>query len=328
MQIIAKSRGRFQTLPHRKIEVFSAGVYVPKTGKCFVPDCIKSNERKQRGKITNFSTHARQRLRRLLVESSLPNSERLGFTLTLPWRGIVWDEKAMSEFRDCFNRFGLKFRRTFPNSAAIFRVELQQRKAPHIHAVWFLHNDDIKARDLRVDVPHGTPTATVRALLCCCANNEISRLWCSCVPIRATDNVRGFFEHGTQVDDIASDGAMFRYLADHTSKSKQAQLGYQGKQWGVLGRKNLVIVEPDTFDFNRSESGCKSKSVLVRNLQKICRYRVSKPGAPFGSCYRKSARTVGTFYASEFSVKRLLSLPTISSGLRASRFEQKRLMLC
>lgn len=327
MDIIAQSQGRFQSLPHRKVEVFSSGVYVPKTGKNFVPDCLRSKDRTQRGQITNFSTHARQRLRRLLVESTVPNSERLGFTLTLPWRDIEWDGKAMAEFRECFNRFGVKFRRSFPKSAAIFRVELQKRKAPHVHAIWFLHNDDIIARDLSIDLPSGRKVKirAIRELFCRGANDEISRLWCSCVPIRKGDNVRGFFEHGTQVDDIVSDGAMFRYLADHASKSKQAQLGYQGKQWGVLGGKNLVKVEPDTFDFRKSRKGFKSKAVLIRNLQKICRYRVKKPGAPFGSCYRKSGRTVGTFYASELSVKRLLSQPAIASGLRASRFEQKRL---
>lgn len=330
MESIAKPRGRFQSLAHKRVEVFSSGVYIPKQGLNFIPDCLTSRDRKERGKITKFSTHARQRLRRLLVESSCPDSVRLGFTLTLPWRGVSWDEKTLEDFRKCFNLFGTKFRQTFPKSAAVFRVELQKRKAPHIHAVWFLANDDIDARQIRTDIPAdaGVSDAVRRALLIMGANSEINRLWVSSVPIGPRDNIEAFINHGTSVDDIISDGAMFRYLADHTSKSKQAQLGYQGKQWGVLGGKNLVKVEPDTFDFRKCQTGFKSKAVLIRNLQKICRYRVKKPGVPFGFCYRFSGRKVGTFYASEKSVKRLLELPSVACGLKVSRLEQKRLLLC
>lgn len=328
MQIIAHPSGRFQSLAHKKIEVFTAGVYFPKQGKHFVPNCITSPNRTERGAITKFTYHARSRLRRTLLESSCPNSQRLGFTLTLPWRDIEWDEKSLDEFRRCFNLFGTKFRKHFPSSAAIFRVELQKRKAPHIHAIWFLSNDDINLRDLGPDklTDVRLSAAQRRALLCCLANNEISHLWCSSVPVGPRDNLEGFLTHGTRVDDIVSDGAMFRYLADHTSKSKQEQLGYKGKQWGVLGKSNLVKVEPDAFDFSTMPCGFKSRAVLLRNLQKICRYRVDAPSAPFGFKYQTCKRIAGTFYAAENSVKRLFELPSIKCGLRDSHFEQRRLL--
>lgn len=45
---------------------------------------------------------------------------------------------------------------------------------------------------------------------------------------------------------IALDGVKsgLAYLAAHTTKHKQAQLGYTGKQWGYLGRKHLREVPP------------------------------------------------------------------------------------
>lgn len=322
MESIAQPRGRFQSLAHRQIEVFTSGVYVPKQGLNFVPDCILSPDRSQRGKITGFSVHARQRLRRLLVESSLPGSVRLGFTLTVPWRGVPVDI-MLKEFKISFHRFSVKFRRAFPNSAAIFRVELQKRKAPHIHAIWYLSQDDIKANGLQPDTHACRVCPSVsRSLLIVCANNKINSMWVSSVPVFPRDNLTGFVEHGSQVDDIASNGAMFRYLADHTSKSKQEQLGYEGKQWGVIGGKNLVKIVPHSFSFKKSKDGEKSKAVLLRNLQKLCRYRVSNPAAPFGSSYRDSKRTIGTFYTGEANVSRLLDLPVINAGLKRRRLSQ------
>lgn len=325
MESIAQPRGRFQSLAHRQIEVFTSGVYVPKQGKNFIPDCLLSPERKQRGKITGFSVHARQRLRRLLVESSLPGSSRLGFTLTVPWR-CVPVEVMLKEFKISLHRFTIKFRRAFPKSAAIFRVELQKRKAPHIHAIWYLAKDDIEANGLQPDTHAGRVCPSVsRSLLIACANNKLSSMWVSSVPIFPRDNLTGFIAHGSQVDDIASNGAMFRYLADHTSKSKQEQLGYEGKQWGVIGGKNLVKIVPHSFDFKKSKDGNKSRAVLLRNLQKLCRYRVDDSAAPFGSSYRNSKRTVGTFYTGESNVSRLLELPVINAGLKRRQFSQGEL---
>lgn len=327
--IAQKPLGRFREIAHKKVEVFTAGVYYPKQGKVFVPDCLTSPQRKERGKINGFSAHARQRLRRLLIESSLPDSVRLGFTLTLPWRDVVWDEKSMDAFRACFNLFGTKFRKHFPKSSAIFRVELQQRKAPHIHAIWYLSNDDIEKNELDGGTPAApcVPSVEYRSLLIFFANAKINSLWTSSVPVGPRDNINGFLDHGTQVDDLASDAAMFRYLADHTSKQKQAQLGYKGKQWGVLNGKNLVRVVPDEFDFSISSTGQKSRFALLRNLQKLTRYRLKDPRAPFGFKYSKSKRQGGVFYASEQTIRRLLAHPSVARGLKRSRLEQRTITL-
>ena len=48
----------------------------------------------------------------------------------------------------------------------------------------------------------------------------------------------GFRLHGVRLQAVSGLGQMTAYLADHASKKKQAQLGYPGKQWGIIGRKN------------------------------------------------------------------------------------------
>jgi hypothetical protein len=39
--------------------------------------------------------------------------------------------------------------------------------------------------------------------------------------------------------------ASLRYLFDHTSKKKVVQLGYHGKQWGIIGKQNITWLEED-----------------------------------------------------------------------------------
>lgn len=329
MSSIAKSTGCFQTLPRRKIEVFESGVFIPKQGMNFVPNCLTDKtKRKERGSITSFSYHARQRLRRALVEFRHPNAYRLGFTLTLPWRDVVWDDqKTLDQFRECFNLFSTKFRQAFPKSSAIFRVELQQRKAPHIHAIWYLDKSEAIKRGwfARTPAEAGAPDERDALLsLPFLANTKISSFWTSSVPVGPVDNIRGFLDHGARVDRIASDGQMFRYLADHASKSKQAQLGYRGKQWGFIGRRNLVKSTPDEFAFRRGEDGARGKAVLLRTLRKVCRYRVQAPGAAFGSKYVSSRRSVGAFYVSGRTARLLFGSERVSCGLVKSRSKQMR----
>lgn len=43
------------------------------------------------------------------------------------------------------------------------------------------------------------------------------------------------------------------YLASHTTKHKQDQLGYQGKQWGILGQKHLEQPEPAILDTDTND---------------------------------------------------------------------------
>lgn len=49
----------------------------------------------------------------------------------------------------------------------------------------------------------------------------------------------GFRTCGVSVDAVRGHGQMAAYLSEHISKHKQAQLGYKGKQWGIIGRDNL-----------------------------------------------------------------------------------------
>lgn len=193
---------------------------------------VESNGRKppkdqpKRGEISGFSKSSVRRLRDLLVFGELKTTERTryGYTLTVPWNDLSGD--VLEDYKESFNRFGVGFCRYLPNSAFVYRHELQRRRAPHLHGILFLSVYD--------DFDSGL----------------IDMLWRRAIrPVKRGGNQSAFFRYGVKGDSIDGGFACFRYLCDHASKHKQDQLGYNGKQWGVLNRKCLQS-SSDTVNFD------------------------------------------------------------------------------
>lgn len=61
----------------------------------------------------------------------------------------------------------------------------------------------------------------------------------------------------------------WRYTVAHASKSKQAQLGWKGRQWGVVNRALLALATPTVITLKR-----KAMYKARRCLQRLtgCRY--------------------------------------------------------
>lgn len=207
-----------------------------------------------RSRISNFSSHARLRLREALAKSDIPGCEKYGLSFSLPWRNLPVD--CCDQYRRLFNIFGVNFRRTFPSSAVIFRHELQRRKAPHCHMVLYLGlTDRVSSFDLLRD--------------------KLSNLWVSALDVvgyygGSRSSAMAYSCHLEPLDNLPS---LFRYVCDHTSKSKQAQLGYQGKQWGYLNRKLLIGSKVPLFRFPSDDS----KVSFVRHITKLGRFSKKIP---------------------------------------------------
>lgn len=253
----------------------------------------------KRGEITGFTAAARRRMRRAMLTLWIPDAQLVGITLTVPWKGETFD---CEEFRECLHRFEVAFRRQYPHSGMIFRVELQKRGAPHVHALLYLAVADTRTPAWHACAPHGGAAWSAVAEL------ELGAMWRAAVPDLHHGSLAAFERFGCKVEPIADAGAMFRYLADHASKHKQAQLGYKGKQWGIVGRKNLVKREPVVLPRFPS---LLAEAVFDRNLRKVMRYRLQasrhnwKRLPPFGSVLKGSRRTVGEFYLRADTVRRL-----------------------
>lgn len=185
------------------------------------------------GDITTFSRASRSRLRETLAMAHLKRGGRLyGVTFTIP-SPTMSDILSSDKVRDIWSDFGQHiFPRTFPHSSLIWRIELQERGQAHWHCVFYLSDDDASSRNADLSNAYD--------LVCF----ELVGVWRKLVYKRVnTDNWTlqthlGFSDRGVDVKPLTS-SAIVGYVCDHGSKAKQAQLGWVGRQWGVIGRKNL-----------------------------------------------------------------------------------------
>lgn len=247
------------------------------------PTRLTKPTEKRRGEIRAFSSHARLRLRRSLALSSVERSAVWGLTLTLPWRSIPSD--CLVKYKCIFNRFTLGFRRAFPHSAAFFRHELQIRKMPHCHLVVYLSFDDV------------SPSMS-RSVL----RGRFFDLWDNALQGEYRDSdIMAFRRVGIRLDLLRNSDAMFRYICDHASKHKQAQLGYKGKQWGAINRKVFTSVHSVTYDIFDSAD----MSFIVRHLSKVARFRV-KSDCVFGSKLSRRCDRVSVQFVSFRTVQKIM----------------------
>lgn len=224
----------------REIRLFGVGVNL---GKKPVKVAFKGGGK--RGKIGSFSSASRLRLRSALLSLRLPGGVRVGVTLTLPWRLDDWSS-AMGAFRDVMHRFRVAWLRRFPDCGCVYRVELQVRGAPHVHLVAWHFPGTLD------DLP-----------------GVYFTLWLNALQGLRGGSMSSFARHGVSLDKEMNLIASIRYLCDHGSKRKQAQLGYKGKQWGILGLANLSRWQGFPLEVSDHEF-----LLLSRFLRRLSRFRV------------------------------------------------------
>jgi len=81
---------------------------------------------------------------------------------------------------------------------------------------------------------------------------------------------QGSDEHAVEWEwsnDRSGDG-WWRYLVGHLSKSKKSQLGYQGKQWGIINRDKILW--PDPLEVKMDD---RSWYRLRRVVRRMCRMK-------------------------------------------------------
>lgn len=170
-----------------------------------------------RGEIQGFSWSSRKRLQEALLTTDFPEGwTRYGLCLTVPGQCDDW----MEDWLATFERWRTRLSRGNFLHSGVWRVELQTRGMPHIHAVMGTN---------------ATPWTAGAFEAVIAWQDALSGWVIDGKPL--SDSFRWDitckFELITRADS-------FRYLYQHTSKQKQAQLGYKGKQWGYLARKWLV----------------------------------------------------------------------------------------
>lgn len=245
----------------------------------------QSKQSSKRGKISSFSLKSSARLRNVFLTHDIPDSSKVGWTLTLPWQDDLFDGEdapGWELFRALLNKVQIYYKRNAPRSGYIFRVELQQRGVPHLHAIEYC-------------APGTEPT--------------LGKVWFKLVVDHLstpTDRLDAFYKYGVKRDGLqAKDNTgYFRYLTDHASKHKQTQLGYKGRQWGIVNRSAFQVEQGTTYGLEKDEY-----RLLVRYFQRFNRYPVTKrlpDGTRMVVKYRRNRRSAGASFlrgGSETAVK-------------------------
>lgn len=191
--------------------------------------------KRKRGDITKFSASSKRRMRETLARAK-PRAESavFGITLTLPGK-----ELPPRVVREIWGAFVDSFR-CRRGVALVWRVELQTRKdrrQAHWHCiVWIPKNGGLPPSAELVEIIEGYK----RIVLDRVGVLEAKTLW--------------GFEHNRGFDIRSLEGAsatgILGYLCDHATKHKREQLGWRGRQWGVVNRRALdfdgvVVAELD-----------------------------------------------------------------------------------
>lgn len=184
-----------------------------------------------RGCVTQFSAKSRRRmLRRFATVDRTALSRSLLVTLTYPRSFPV----ESSTFKRHFHTFSVRLRRTFPNSSAIWKLEFQQRGAPHYHLIVM-----------------GVPFL---------ARQWLSRVWFEIVG-------SGDERHrlaGTQVQRCKSTRKALSYAAKYVAKVSAGEApSSPGRFWGVIGRQSLASSESH---WHLDRRGYSRLSRAIRNL--------------------------------------------------------------
>lgn len=197
-----------------------------------------------RGAISGFSTRASARLRSWLLTQHVEGAQLWDVTLTIPGEMSAeeWDLSRRRLFKR-WERAGF---------AALWRIELQKRKQPHMHVVLW------------------TPPVSElgdKFLL-------IVHAWLECLPKKNREHF-GATEHAIHYkgpyNDIEQSPKWLAYVAAHASKRKKEQLGWKGKQWGVINRARFVERKPMVEVSMTFEEEKRFKRLLSRYLHALSR---------------------------------------------------------
>jgi len=165
-------------------------------------------------------------------------------TLTVPGPPVTIAEwrRVFMAYRNRLSRLG--------NITLIWRIELQKRGQPHLHCVCWGTACTRRLRKAWLEVlgllgPYEGPASVKRA-----SHFSSGKERGEFRPGWAKVTHRGFWQgahkRAVKINGLGKSDSMgwWRYLAAHASKSKQAQLGWQGRQWGTVNRALLDRAEP------------------------------------------------------------------------------------
>jgi hypothetical protein len=181
-----------------------------------------------RADITEFSRKSRQRLRLDLAKVDQKEcGQPLFFTLTYP-EEFPLDGETFKRHR---RAIGERLRRAFPHAGWHWKLEFQERGAPHFHLIgWRLSADREYVKALR---------------------GWVASNWFEIV---GSDDLK-HFHAGTSVEVIRSQFAIMRYIGPYVSKNDQSAPGKKvGRYWGKIAAANIPYAQVERRTLTTPES--------------------------------------------------------------------------
>ena len=229
----------------------------------------------RRGEIETFSKPSAARLRRCLAQ--LEGPEHWPFfaaALTVPGPPV-----GTPQFRRLWNAFRVRMIR-LGNVALIWRIEMQTRGQPHMHCICWAEDGPQVIRDQWMDVlgllgPYDGPADIMSSGQAISEDENVVMYWPGHVTTSHRKMWPGAAEHAVKISGLGAGSrtGLYRYIASHTSKSKQAQLGWKGRQWGFVNKRLLAPGNPVLIDLVT-----KGMDKVIRGLQKVT-------GCPYASTH-------------------------------------------
>lgn len=278
----------------------------------------------ERGDISGWSSASRRRFRDWLLTHE-PNGLVFGVTLTIPGTPIspeVW--------HSLHHALSLAVNRS--RMGLVWRLEMQKRGQPHIHCIATFPTSKAFARMCGNHAPRDASESL-----------SLLRLWwwwylwrpiLDALPksigrVEAENSIvdvlepieRSFLlgadKHAVDVQPDDGSGLWWRYLCDHSTKLKEAQVcGWDGvRHWGIIGRSFFSDVPPDTFQVEAAVF-----ARVYRWIRQSTRRRLKCPcifGSKAGVSPRRSSAGASVWFGVSSSIiERLLAL---SSSLEDER---------
>lgn len=281
--IIGEKNGGFSQRMET-IKVYPKGVKtVGRSGRVGLPPGAGG----RRGKIKGWSSSSRRRFRDWLLKHEA-DSEIFAVTLTVPG-DVVTPDQWRSLF-DAFSKFLSK-----KGVGAVWRLETQKRGQPHLHMIVTAPESLAVSGDIEDRLN------CVYAWFQSCWFKYIDRFLPPCEGRIKTGSgssdsgygiprsaLMGADRHAVDVEADTGKTLWWRYLCDHTSKSKQEQVfGWDGfRHWGVVCEKRRFReIEPESWRVPRD-----AFVKVYRWLRASSRRRIRDNRCVFGSRLAVSPR--------------------------------------
>lgn len=192
----------------------------------------------KRGKCEGvFSSASFRRLREFCITHDV-SGDCWGVTLTIPGCAIVHYDFV----KDYVHRLSVWANgRLIP---LVWRCELQQRGQAHLHIVCYCKIDSVMGMLIQWQ-------KYIKSSGKCLSREKVAEkiddlVWVNRMFVNGS-------HHAFDVQKLSGDFRAWRYLVAHTSKGKQVQSGWPGRQWGIVNKMLFNETGAKTFDLSDSQ---------------------------------------------------------------------------